>query len=210
MRRAAGAFALAHVVLFVAASALTGQPTVHEGQRGIEHSFNDGPLSRLFAAEYLLVLGFLAALPVIVFLASHLGRSSEAGRWAARTAAAAGLGYVLLVVGTGLPAGTAALWALDRGTDLETVLALNNVRNFAYFLALPLAGTFALATGLAALADRTMTRWVGWGGVGVGVALLLAVPVAALGIQFGMPLLLVWWTGLAVLLLRALPADRRQ
>jgi hypothetical protein len=149
-----------------------------------------------------LVLGFLAAVPVLAFLAANLGRGSEAGRWAARTGAAAGLAYVL-VVGTGLAAGTAAMWALDHGTELETVLAVNNVRNFAFFLALPTAGAFVLGTGIAALGDGLGGRWFGWTSIAVGVALLLAIPAAAVGIQFGMPLLLVWWLCLATSLLRS-------
>jgi hypothetical protein len=200
--RAAGAFALAHVLLFVTASAITGQPTVHDGQAGIEHSFNDGDLTRLMIAGYLTVVGFLVVVPVVVFLGQQLGRRTAVGCWSARTGAAAGVAYVVVIVGAGFSAGAAALWGRDQGLDLETVLAVNNIRNFSYFLALPLAGAFAIGTGVAALQDRLLTRWVGWGGVGVGIALVLAIPAAATGIQYGMPLWLVWWVGVAVTLMR--------
>ena len=69
-----------------------------------------------------------------------------------------------------------------------------------------MAGAFAIGTGVAALQDRLLTRWVGWGGVGVGIALVLAIPAAATGIQYGMPLWLVWWVGTAVSLLGHDPA----
>ena len=205
VRRVAGGLLLAHVVLFVAAAALSGPPTIHEGQAGIEHSFNDGDLGALLAAGYLLTLGFLALVPVVVLLGRELGRAGELGRWAATTAAAAGGAYVLVIVGVALPAGGAALWAHHRGVDLPTVLAVNNIRNFAYFISLPVAGLFALGTGVAALVDGLMRTWVGWGGVVVGVALVLAIPAAAVGIQYGMPLLLLWLLGLAISLLRRTP-----
>lgn len=71
--RVAGALALVHVVLFLAAAAITGQPTVHEGQDVIEHSFSMGGLGRLMAAGYLLVFGFLCLVPFAVFLARQVG-----------------------------------------------------------------------------------------------------------------------------------------
>ena len=203
--RLAGGLALAHVLLFLAASAITGQPMVHRGQEGIEHSFNEGSFARVASGGYLLVLGFLAVVPLAVFLARNLGTGSPAGRWAAQTAGAAALAYVVLVTGAGFSAGAAALWARDHGLDLETVLAINNIRNFAYFLALPFAGTFALGSGIAALTDRTLVHWVGWGGIGVGLALVVAIPAAAVGIQFGMPLFLLWLTGTGISLLRHQP-----
>ena len=203
--RLAGGFALAHVVLFLAAAAITGQPTVHPGQQGIEHSFNEGSFARVVSGGYLLVLGFLALVPVAVFLARNLGTGSPAGRWAAQTAGAAALAFVVVITGAGFSAGAAALWARDHGLDLETVLAINNIRNFAYFLALPLAGTFALGSGIAALTDRTFVHWIGWGGIGVGLALVIAIPAAAVGIQYGMPVFLLWLTGTGITLLRHRP-----
>jgi hypothetical protein len=204
--RVAGALALVHVVLFVAAAAITGQPTVHEGQDVIEHSFNVGGLGRLMAAGYLLVVGFLCLVPFAVFIARQVGRRTEVARWAAQTGAAAALIGVVIIVGAGFSAGAAAMWADDRGQDLQTVLTVNNIRNFSYFLALPFLGVFAMGTGIAALVDRVLTRWVGWGGVVVGAALVLAIPAAGVGIQYGMPLWLLWLLGTAVSLLRHDPA----
>jgi hypothetical protein len=203
LRRIAGAFALAHVVLFAAASALTGPPVVHDGQEGIEHSFQDGSLGVVLTAGYLTVLGFLVLIPAMSYLARHLGQGSEPGRWAGQTALASGLGYVIVVAGTGFAAGGAAMWGRAHGMDLDTAVGLNNVRNFAYFIGLPFAGLFALGTGIAALADGSPSRWLGWGGVGAGAALLVAVPVAALGVPLGMPVWLVWWLGVGLTLLRS-------
>jgi hypothetical protein len=200
--RVAGALALLHVVLFVAAAAITGQPTVHEGQDGIEHSFNVGGLGRLMAAGYLLVLGFLCLVPFAVFIARNVGRRSEVGRWAAQTAAAGALIGVVIIVGGGFSAGAAAMWADDRGQDLQSVLTVNNIRNFSYFISLPFFGAFAVGTGVAALVDGVLTRWVGWSGVAVGAGLVLAIPAAGVGIQYGMPLWLLWVLVAAISLLR--------
>jgi hypothetical protein len=202
LRRTAGACALGYVAAFVLAAVLVGQPTVHDGQEGIEHSLVDSGLGRAFGGMYLLTLGFLLLLPAIVFLSRALGRRTPLGSWTAQTAAAAGTAYVVVIVGVGFSAGAAALWALHQGLDLPSVVSLNNVRNFAYFVATPFMGLYAIAVGVAAISDRLLTRWVGWGGVATGIALLLAVPAAAAGVQYAMPLWLLWWVGNGIALLR--------
>jgi hypothetical protein len=202
LRRLAGAFALAHVVLFLGALAMSGPPTVHEGQEGIEHSFQDDSLPLILTAGYLTVLALLVLVPVMTYLGRTLGRRSEAGRWAASTAVAAGLGHVVVLTGTAFAAGGAATWGNASGLDLDTTLAINNIRNFAYYLSLPLAGVSSIGIGISALADGVLTRWLGWGGVAVGAALLLAIPAAGVGIQYGMPLFLLWWLGVGISLLR--------
>jgi hypothetical protein len=201
----AGVLALLHVVLFVGAAAIAGQPTVHEGQQVIEHSFNVGGLGRQMVAGYVLLLGFMCLVPFAVFMARNVGRRTEVGRWAAQTAAAAALIGVVIIVGAGFSAGAAAVWAEHRGQDLKTVLTVNNIRNFSYFISLPFLGAFALGTGIAALIDGVLTRWIGWGGVAVGAGIMLAIPAAGVGIQYGMPLWLLWLLGAAISLLRHHP-----
>jgi hypothetical protein len=205
LRRSAGASALFYVAAFVLAAVLIGQPTVHAGQEGIEHSFVESGPGRAFTGMYLLTLGFLLLLPAMIFLSRALGRRSPLGSWAAQTAAAAGTAYVVVIVGVGFSAGAAALWALHQELDLPSVVSLNNVRNFAYFVATPFMGLYSIAIGVAAISDRLLTRWVGWGGVIVGTAFLLAVPAAAIGVQYAMPLWLLWWVGNGIALLRHRP-----
>lgn len=200
--RVAGVCALLFVVCFVLTVVITGQPTVYEGQEGIEHSLVEGDLTRVMFGGYVVLLGYLSLLPAMVFLARAVGRRTDAGRWAAQTAAAAGVVHVAIIVGSGFAPGAAALWGSQHGLDLETVLAVNNIRNFAYFVVMPIMGLYTIGVGLSALGDRVLTRWVGWGGVAVGAALVLAIPAAAVGIQYGMPLWLLWWVGVGVSLLR--------
>lgn len=203
--RVAGAMALVYVTCFVTSIAIIGAPTVHAGQQPIEHSFVEGDVGRILAGGYVLLLGFLALLATMVFLARAVGHSTGAGRLASHSAVAAGLVYVTVIVGSALPPGAAALWGTDNGLDLQTALAVNNIRNFAYFVVMPVMGTYAIGLGLAARSDRILTRWVGWGGIGVGLACLLAIPAAVVGIQFAMPLWLLWWLGVGISLLRHRP-----
>ncbi|HET6967092.1 MAG TPA: hypothetical protein VFI44_02390 [Ornithinibacter sp.] len=202
--RAAGALALTHVLLLAVGVAVRGAPVTHPGQEGIEHSWSAGSLERVLAAGWLDVMGFVVLVPVLVFLARAFGLG-EATSWASRSAAAAGLAYVVTVGGAGFSAGAAAAWGAAHGLDLQTALTVNNVRNFSYFIGLTLLGAHALGLGLAALGDRRGARWVGWGGVAVGVVLLLTVPLAAIGVaNVAMPLWMLWWVGLSVLMLRGM------
>ncbi len=201
--KVAGALVFGHVVLMLAGVITSGTPTVHEGQEAIEHSYVEGSLTRIFTGGYVETIAFVLLIPVLVFLGRAFGRRTEAGGWASQSAAAAGLGYVSVVISGGFAAGAAAAWGAANGLDLETSLAINNIRNFAYFLSLALLGAHAVGLGIAALSDRRMTRWVGWGGIVTGAALIAAVPAASIGIQdYATLVWLVWWVGVAVKLVR--------
>lgn len=207
--RIAGVLALAHVVLMLVGVIVSGTPTIHEGQEGIEHSYVEGSLARIFTGGYVETIAFVLLVPALVFLGGAFGRRTEAGAWASQSAAAAGLGYVSVVIAGGFAAGAAAAWGAADGLDLQTTLAINNIRNFAYFLGLALLGAHAVGLGIAALSDGRMTRWVGWGGIGTGIALIAAVPAASIGIQdYATLVWIVWWVGLGVLMLRVQGPER--
>lgn len=201
--RLAAGFALAHVVLMLAGLMLQGTPSLEQGREGIQDAYVDGELGRIMAGGYIEVIAFMCLVPVIVFLGYAVGRRNEAASWAAMTAAALGIGYVAVTVASGFPPGAAALWGAQQELDVDTALALNNVRNFAYFLSLALLGGHAIALGAASIWDGFSARWVGWGGVLTGIVLLAAVPGASLGLQdFATMVWLTWWIGLAVAMLR--------
>ena len=209
--RSAGLFVLAYVVSFLVSIAIVGPPTVLEGRSELaEHSWSEESLGRVFSGGYVLLLGHLCLMVAIAFLVRALGRGSELGGWAARVAAGAGILYVVTIVVGGFAPGAAAVWGRDHGGDLATLLTVNDIRNFAYFIALPVMGACVLALATAALQDRVLTQWTGRLGVVVGVALLLTVPAASFGVQFGMPLMLLWWLGVGISLLRHDPGDARK
>ena len=205
-RRLAAAGALLFVATFVVSVVLSGPPIVHERQQGIEHSLSERGVVPVFTSMFVLVLGLLALTVTMTFLANALGRSSASSALAAQAAWAGGLGY-LFILAVAFSAGAAAAWARHGGSELEIVLVINNVRNFAYFAAMPFMGVAAIGFGAAAIADRVMTRWVGWGGVAVGALCLLAVPAAAVGVSYAMPLWLLWWLGAGITLLRQPAVD---
>ncbi len=204
--RAAGGFALAHVVLMLAGIALAESPLFQDGTKGIQEGYVEGNMARTMAGGMVETLAFVLLIPALVFLARAVGRRTEVGRWAAQTALMAGMGYVAVTMAVGFPAGAAALYGAQHGLDLDTSFAINNIRIFGYFLSLSLLGAHAIGLSIAARQDRIMSRWVGWGGLFTGALLVASVPAAAIGQQdWGTLVWLVWWVGVAVCLLRHRP-----
>ena len=199
----AGALALTHVVLIPVALAIEAPPLMSDGTDGIRSSYVDGSLARTFAGGILEAFGFLLLLPALVFLSRELGRSSAAGRWAAQTGLVCGVGYVAVTFGVGFPAGAASMYGAQHGLDLDVALALNNLRNLAYFLSLMLLAGSTLGIALSALADGFHPAWFGRFGIVTAAALLAATPLAAVGLQdWGTLLWMAWFVGVGVLMLR--------
>ena len=205
--RWAGGFALAHVVLLFAGLSQQAPVSLADGAASLEEVYGGADLASVYLGGVLELLGFLCLLVALVFVARAVGRRTEAGRWAAQVGLLAGVGYVAATFATGMPAGAASLYALHHGVGVDTAFAVNNIRLFAYFVSLMLLGLSCLGVAVSALADRYSPRWVGWGGVLTGVALLSTPALASIG-QQDLPTLvwLIWWVGLAVGLLRHRPA----
>lgn len=202
LRRIAGAFALAHVLLIFAGIAIQDGPLFSDGAKGIE-SYVQGNLSRTFTGGMLEAVGFVLFVPALVMLARVWGRRTEAGRWAAQSGLVCGVAYVAVVFAVGFPAGAAAMYGAQHGLDTDAAFAINNIRLFAHFLSMFLLGGATLGVALSALADRTHTKWVGGFGVVTAVALLVSPPLTAVEWQdIGSFVWIVWFVGVAVLLLR--------
>lgn len=201
--RAAGGFALAHVVLIMTGIALLDGPLFADGTAGIQDKYAEGDMARTMAGGMVEVLGFVLLIPALVFLARAIGRRTEVARWATQTALMAAMAYVAVTMAVGFPAGAAALYGAQHGLDVDVAFAINNIRTFGYFLSLALLGAHAVNLAVAAQQDRTMTRWVGWGGLFTGLVLFASVPLAAVGQQdWGELVWIVWWIGVAVSMLR--------
>ena len=202
----AGTFAAAHVGLLVLGIALQDSPLFQEGVAGIQRGYVEGDMAATIGGGMIESFGFVLLVPALVFLSRAIGRRTEAGRWASQTALAAGLAYIAVTMAVGLPAGAAALYGAQQGLDVDTAFAINNIRIFGYFLSLALLGAHAIGLALAARQDGVMRRWIGWGGLGTGVVLLISVPAATVGQQdWGTLVWLIWWVGVAVCLLRHRP-----
>lgn len=204
----AGGLALCHVVLILTGIFLQHSPLFSDGTQGIKDDYVAGDITRAFTGGIVESFGFLLLIPVLVFLARALGRSGEAGRWAAQTGLMCGLAYVAVTFAVGFPAGGAAMYGAQHGLDVDTAFALNNVRIFGYFLSLLLLGGATLGVAISALVDRASTNWTGRFGLVTGVALLASTPLAAIGQQdWGTLVWSVWFLGVGVLMLRHREAD---
>ena len=156
-------------------------------------------LDRTLAAGYLESLSFFVLTPAIVLIAYLFSRRTTVGRFAAQSFTAFGVAFVASTLAVGFPAGAAALYAAHHGVDAGSIATVNDIRNYSFVLQVALNAAMALALGVAALAERVHTRWVGWGGIVVGVGGLIAVPFAQNTVSSAW---MIWWVGMAVLLLR--------
>jgi hypothetical protein len=196
--RTAGALAIGHVVLVLAGISQQSSPRLGDDEATVAAEYLDGSLARIMAGGFVEALGFALLLPVVAFLARAVGRRTESGRWAAHTAFAAGTLYIGVSLAPGLAAGAAALYAAQDGADLATVAAVNDVRNFAFFLSMLLLAVHTAGVSTAALADRTLPSWLGWSGLAVAAVLVAAVPAAALGaVDVATLVWIVWFLALA-------------
>jgi hypothetical protein len=85
---------------------------------------------------------------------------------------------------------------------------VNDVHNFAYLLANLLLAACTGGFGLAMLAGRVVPRWLGWSGVGTGVALFAAVTTGQGDLLDNAGLLwLVWVATLGIVLVGHRPVE---
>jgi len=199
----AGVLGLVHVVLIPVGIALQQSPLFEEGTSGIRESYVEGDLSRTLTGWLVGSFDFLLLIPVLVFLARALGRRTETGGWAAQTGLMCGLAYVAVIFAVGFPAGAAAMYGAQHGLEVEAAFALNNLRNFSYFLSLMLLAGSTLGIALSATAEGVHPRWFGGFGVLTATALLVSTPLSAVGAEeVGTLVWMVWFTGACVLMIR--------
>jgi hypothetical protein len=203
--RLAGGLAIAHIVLMLAGFSQEKSAMLTDSADVVKRTYLGASVTRVLAGGYVESLAFVVLLPVLVFLARAIGQRTEAGRWATQTALAAGVCYVAITLATGLPAGAAALYGAHHGVaDAATIAMVGNVRNFAFYLSILALGGHAMGTGIAAVTDGTMKRWVGFGGIGVGTLLFAGVAAQGFtdGANYATLLWMVWWVGLGIALIR--------
>jgi hypothetical protein len=204
--RIGGGLAIAHVVVLFAG--LSQEVSVVHGDSltTIDKVYGGANLSRVFAGGYVEAMSFLVLTAAVVVVARLIGRRTEAGRLAAQTFLALGVVFVASTLAVGFAPGAAALYGAQHGADIHSVAMVNDIRNFGYSLQVAVQGGMALALGIAALAEKVFTKWVGWVGVTVGTLGIVVTPFAQNGP--GM-VWLVWWVGLGVLFLKGGPKTTR-
>ena len=204
--RTAGFLALGHVVLILVGISQQRSPRLGDDAAAVAAEYVDGDLTRILAGGYIEAVGFVVLLPVVAFLARAVGRRTELGAWAAQTAFAGGIGYVLVSLAPGLAAGAAALYGAQRGADLATVSVVNDVRNFAFFLSVLLLAVHAAGVGVSTLSDRVLPNWLGWSGLTTGLVLIASVPFAAVGaVDYATLVWILWFVALAGVMIKHRP-----
>ena len=203
--RLGGGLMLASVALLFAGFSQEVSPVHGDSAEKVKAVFAGAHFDRVVAGGFVESLSFLVLIPGLVFLARAVGHRTGPARWAATSGLVAGITYVAVTLAAGMPAGAAALYAAQHGAGATTVAAVVDVRNYAFFLSVAITGAQAVAVGLSALADRTHTRWIGYGGVLAGVATIAAVGAGAP--NAGSMIWLVWFVGTGVVLIRSAAAD---
>jgi hypothetical protein len=205
--RVAGGLGLAHIALMLGAFALEGVAAVEHGTAAdvVLGTYAGLSSTRVELASYVEAMAFVPLLAAFVLLAQLLSRTATA-RTAGQVALGLGIAYVASSFALGFPPLTAAVYAAHHGADATTVATVNDLRNYGFLLQVALTAAQAVALGVAAISQRAMFRWLGWGGVGFGVAGVVAAPFVHNAVSLGW---MVWWVGVCVLCLRGVRAGDR-
>ena len=141
--------------------------------------------------------GFLSVLSIIAFswflgaLWARLRRTEGEPAWLSLVAFASGLAGITAILASG--GWELALLRLGDGLEAETVRLLFDLGNFTFAAFWVALAGMLLATGVVAIRDGALPRWLGWYGLVVAVALLAARAVwfPASGTKF-LPYALFW------------------
>jgi hypothetical protein len=139
-------------------------------------------MSKSFGGGYVEYLATLAYLVGGLLVARLVTDDSATGGWLRSCATAALTAQVAVTVAVGFAAGAAAIYDGHHGADLATVTAVNDIRNFAFFLSGGLAGVFVLAVAVATLVTKRLPGWVGYSGIVLGALYVLTIPAARTGV----------------------------
>jgi hypothetical protein len=197
--RVGGGLALAHVVLLFAAITQEVMVTHDTSLASLRDKYGNANLTRVFTAGYVEATSFVVLAAAIVVIARIFRRGPEGVEVSAETFLALGVTFVAATLAVGFAPGAAAMYGAQHGADVHTVAVVNDIRNYGYLLQVMIQGGMALALGVAAVLGRRLRRWVGWGGIAIGVATMVGAPFANNGLGL---LWYVWWVGLAVLMLK--------
>jgi hypothetical protein len=205
--RWAGGFGLAHIILVLAAFSFEGVAVEHGAAASrVLHLYGGVSVTRVEVGSYVEAMAFLPLVAALVVLARLISRT-ETARTAGQVALGLGVAYVASTFAVGFPPLTAAVYAAHHGVDAGALATVNDVRNYAFVLQVALSMAFTLALGIAALADRSLTKWGGYAGVAIGAGGLVATPFVHNGMSM---VQMIWWVGLSILCLKGGPRDSHE
>jgi hypothetical protein len=161
------------------------------------------PLAQVFAGGYIETLSFLVLLVALITFARLLRGQTEVSRLWASAISAAGSCYVAITIACGFAAGAAATYDGHHGAPLSTAIAVNDLRNFAYFLSVAVLGLVLLCIALAVRASGELPRWVAWTGFVVAALCVVSVPAERHGVMdLANMVAIAWLIALAVAAIR--------
>lgn len=196
---------LASVVLLLAGFALLAPAgAVHTNPpEEIVAFYSEGSQTAKYAGGLVESVGLLLFLPFAAMLAARLRGTGVAGDVLGPAARMAATGYVVLCLAPGMAAGAAGLWLGAHGGDPGTIVALNALRAFSYFVALLALAGFLVAIGIGGATTGRLARWMSWSAVVIGAALAIGVAVAQTGLaDIASMLALAWIVAVSIGLLR--------
>jgi hypothetical protein len=203
--RTGAVLGIASVVVLMAGFALVAPAgAVHTNPADeIVGFYSEGGQAAKYAGGLIESVGLLLFLPFVAMMAARLRGPGVAGELLAPAARMAATGYVVLCLAPGQAAGAAALWLGAHGGDPSTIVALNALRAFTYYLALLALAGFLVAVGIGGLTTGRLPRWTAWSTVGIGTVLAIGVAVAQTGLADVASLLaLAWIVAVSVGLIR--------
>ena len=205
--RIAGTLAIAHVVLTFAGISLETTPELGATANTFADSFVHSSLTRTLTGGVIEYLAFLVFLAGILLIAQLLRGDGDLAWWLTSLVRGAGVTYTAVTLATGFPAGAAALYDGHRGgTSLATLTAINDIRNFAFFLSIGTLGLCTLALSGAIRLSGRLPSWLAYTGFAVGCVCIAAVPAQPYGaVNYAILLWLVWFVALGVTAIRGAP-----
>jgi hypothetical protein len=200
----AGGLTVAHVVLLFAGFSQEVSVTHGDSLATLQHKYGSADMTKVFTGGYIEATSFLVLVPALVLLARLIGRRTEAGRAAAQSFLAIGIGYAAASLAVGFAPGAAAIYAAHHHVPIGTIAMVNDIRNYSFFLGVAMSCAMMLALGIAALTERVFVKWVGWCGVVLGAIGIVGTPFAPNAFSM---VWVVWFVGIGVLALRGGPAE---
>jgi len=201
--RLAGGLLIAHVVMMFGGLAFERTPMLGDSERAAKAALVDSPLARVLGGGYVETLSFLVLLIALIAFARLLRGRTEVSRLWASGISAVGSCFVAITIACGFGAGAAATYDGHHGVPLSTVIAINDVRNFAYFLSVAALGVLVLCIALAVETSAELPKWVARTGYVVAALCVASVPAERHGVMdLANMVAIVWLIALAVAALR--------
>lgn len=159
MRRLGGALGLAHVVVMMSGFAIYVRYL--DPRDPLTERYAGSNEALMYLGGYVESVGLLLFLPFAAYLFRLLRSAEGPSAFGAHTALAAGVIYISQSLTPGLAAAGAATRVGHSTTSTEPMLAaLDNLRNFSYYLSLLALAVFLGAVAASALTTRVLPRWL--------------------------------------------------